>query len=114
MNKICNNRNHNISDTFCILNRDIDKDVCILIKDKDNYVSVLNHVEDISVVVFSVVPKSQEREMTRKQGKPTQIKLKSCGLISRFTMVSISFRAHAFYYLGTIRRFSWNGTEVSH
>jgi hypothetical protein len=21
---------------------------------------------------------------------------------------------HAFYYLGTIRRFSWNGTEVSH
>jgi hypothetical protein len=25
-----------------------------------------------------------------------------------------SLRAHAFYYLGTIRRFSWNCPEVSH
>jgi hypothetical protein len=25
--------------------------------------------------------------------------------------IVFSFRAHAFYYLGTIRRFSWNGTK---
>jgi hypothetical protein len=28
--------------------------------------------------------------------------------------IVVSLRAHAFYYLGTIRRFSWNDTEVSH
>jgi hypothetical protein len=28
--------------------------------------------------------------------------------------IVFSFRAHAFYNLGTIRRFSCNGTEVSH
>jgi hypothetical protein len=28
--------------------------------------------------------------------------------------IVFSFRAHAFYYLGTIRRFSWNDTKVSH
>jgi hypothetical protein len=28
--------------------------------------------------------------------------------------IVFSFRAHAFFYLGTIRRFSWNGTTVSH
>jgi hypothetical protein len=27
--------------------------------------------------------------------------------------IVFSFRAHAIYYLGTIRRFSWNGTKVS-
>jgi hypothetical protein len=28
--------------------------------------------------------------------------------------IVFSFRAHAFYYLRTIRRISWNGTYVSH
>jgi hypothetical protein len=28
--------------------------------------------------------------------------------------VLFSFRAHTFFYLGTIRRFSWNGTTVPH
>jgi hypothetical protein len=28
--------------------------------------------------------------------------------------IVFSFRAHAFFYLGTIRRFSWNSTTVSH
>jgi hypothetical protein len=28
--------------------------------------------------------------------------------------IVFSFRAHAFFYLGTIRRFSWNDTTVSH
>jgi hypothetical protein len=73
MNKNCKNRNHNISDTFCILNRDIDNYVSILSRDIDNYFPVLNHVEDISVVVSSVVPKCQESKITRKQGNPTKL-----------------------------------------
>jgi hypothetical protein len=28
--------------------------------------------------------------------------------------IVFSFKAHAFFYLGTICRFSWNGTNVSH
>jgi hypothetical protein len=28
--------------------------------------------------------------------------------------IVFSFRAHAFFYFGTICRFSWNGTNVSH
>jgi hypothetical protein len=28
--------------------------------------------------------------------------------------IVFSFRAKAFFYFGTIRRFSWNGTSVSH